>query len=258
MQLQLHQELEEENLNKVICHAIKLDEFFQDIFEYSQPYDPLIHPYYATFIIDFEGWKHRCIKSLEEVLATLAKLYYYTIPNEDDDNKYKTVIFWRWRKRQPANEFLRCQYKPTLPGKEHGGTIRELYKFNYGPRSGVLYNVETGLMVKCATSHTNAPSLLHCISGMLELSTTRLADRLSDSSIGSASEQMAIDGDSGETTSTDDDSCTCFEEVEDILYPRAVNSPAAWICNNKQRLDKAQQQMKELHDIRGSSAFQHW
>ena len=72
-QLQLHQELEEEDLNKVICHAIMLDEFFQKVFEYSQPYDPIIHPPYKIFIIDFEEWKHRPVKNSEEAIAILTK-----------------------------------------------------------------------------------------------------------------------------------------------------------------------------------------
>lgn len=85
-QLQLPQELEDEDLNKVTRHATKLDKFFQDVFGYTQSSDPFIRPYYATFIIDFEGWKRRPIKNYsEEAIATLAKLYYYTVLDEDDN-----------------------------------------------------------------------------------------------------------------------------------------------------------------------------
>ena len=140
-------DLEEEDLNKIARHAIKLDDFFQEVFLYSQPYDPLIFESYTIFIIDFEGWKRRPVKYSDDILTSLSKPYYYKALDESEENRFKTILFWRWRKRQPADEYLRRQYRPSLPGEEHAATIRELHKFDCGPKGGILYDIETGLSV---------------------------------------------------------------------------------------------------------------
>jgi hypothetical protein len=55
------------------------------------------------------------------------------------------IIFWRWRKREPKDNYLQRQYKTALPGEEHAGSIRELYKSMYMPKPGVMYDDDTGL-----------------------------------------------------------------------------------------------------------------
>lgn len=90
--LQIPADLEEEDLNKIARQAFKLDDFFQDVFHYSQPYDPPIYQSYTIFIIDFEGWKRRPIKYSDEVLASLSKLYYYTAIDKDEARQYKTIL----------------------------------------------------------------------------------------------------------------------------------------------------------------------
>ena len=34
------------------------------------------------------------------------KFYHYGILDKEEDSRYKTVIFWRWRKREPHNKYL--------------------------------------------------------------------------------------------------------------------------------------------------------
>ena len=248
--LQIPADLEEEDLNKIARQAFKLDDFFQDVFHYSQPYDPPIYQSYTIFIIDFEGWKRRPIKYSDEVLASLSKLYYYTAIDEDEARQYKTILFWRWRKRQPADEYLRRQYRPSLPGEDHAATVRELYKFSYGPKAGILYDIETGLAIKRAKPQPKPPSLLQRLSGTTNKRETSLQDRLSDNL---DKDNMSVDDTSVGTDSTDDDSfCTLFEELSDELYhPRAVNSPAAWIRHNDQKMERARRQAADRRVARG-------
>ena len=245
-------DLKEEDLNKIARQAVKLDEFFQEVFLYTQPYDPPIFQSYSLFIIDFEGWKRRPIKYSDDTLASLSKLYYYTTIDDDEGSQYKTVLFWRWRKRQPTDEYLRCQYRPSLPGEDHAATMRKLHKFSYGPKAGILYDIETGLAVGRAKPQSKPLSLLQRISGVTERRETTLEDRLSDSFDKQGQEDMMID-DNADMDSTDEDFlCVCFEELSDQLYnPRAVNSPAAWIHHNEQKLEQARRQASIQWDARG-------
>lgn len=146
--LRMPTDLEEDDLNKIARQAVKLDDFFQEVFLYSQPYDPPVFQSYTIFIIDFEGWKRQPLKYSDDTLALLSKLYYYTTIDEVEGSRYKTILFWRWRKCQPADEHLRRQYRPSLPREDHAETICELYKFSYGPKAGILYDIETGLPTK--------------------------------------------------------------------------------------------------------------
>ena len=245
-------DIAEEDLNKIARQAVKLDEFFQEVFLYTQPYDPPIFQSYSLFIIDFEGWKRRPIKYSDDTLASLSKLYYYTTVDDDESSRYKTVLFWRWRKRQPTDEYLRRQYQPSLPGEDHAATIRELYKFSYGPKAGILYDIETGLTVGRAKPQSKPLSLLQRISGATGRRETTLEDRLSDSFDKQGQEDMTMD-DSADTDSTDEDFLYVrFEELSDQLYdPRAVNSPAAWIRHNEQKLERARRQASIQRDVRG-------
>ncbi|EDR04509.1 uncharacterized protein LACBIDRAFT_330399 [Laccaria bicolor S238N-H82] len=230
--LRIPTDLEEDDLNKIARHAIKLDEFFQEVFSYSQPFDPPLYQSYSIFVIDFEGWKRRPIKYSDDMLTCLSKLYYYTTLDEGE-GRFKTLLFWRWRKRKPTDEYLRRQYKPSLP---------ELWRFSYGPKSGILYDIETGLTVKRANSEAKPPSLLQRISSTT--TKAKLLDRLSDGSDGLAPDDMTVDDDSADTKSTNEEFlCIRFEELSDELYdPRAVNSPAAWIRQNDQKLERARRQ----------------
>lgn len=240
--LSLSPDIEEEDINKVARQAIKLDHFFQEAFTYRSVNDLMILPSYSLFIIDFEGWKRRPIK-YDESLKSLIKFYYYNILNEDSDNRYKTVVFWRWRKCEPKDEYLKCQYKVSLPGEEQAGTIRELYKFKYGPKPCISYDVETGLTVGKKKHAPNTASLLQWMN-MHETGTNKsLQERLSD---GTHSE-MSVD----ETDSPTDDRHIDFREVQDILYhPQVVNSPAAWICHNEELLTSARHRTAELRTAR--------
>jgi len=67
---------------------------------------------------------------------------------------------------------------------------------------------------------------------------TTLQDHLSDSFDRQGQDNMAID-DSADMDSTDEEFLYVhFEELSDQLYdPWAVNSPAAWIRHNEQKLD---------------------
>ena len=204
----------------------------------------MILPSYSLLIIDFEGWKRRPIKYDDESLKSLIKFYYYNILNEDSDDRYKTVVFWRWRKREPKDEYLKRQYKVSLPGEEQAGMIRELYKFEYGPKPGISYNVETGLTVGKKKHAPNTASLLQWMN-MHETGTNKsLQERLLD---GMQSE-MSVD----ETDSPTDDGHINFREVQDILYhPRVVNSPAAWIRRNEELLTSTRRRTAELQMAHG-------
>jgi len=35
------------------------------------------------------------------------KFYHYGVFEEEEDDSYKTVVFWRWRKREPHDEYLK-------------------------------------------------------------------------------------------------------------------------------------------------------
>ena len=95
-----------------------MDHFFQEIFAYQGTDEaPILHTY-SVYIIDFKGWKRPPVERSDATLALLAKFYHYEVLEEEEDSRYKTVIFWRWRKRQPRNEYLRQQYKASLP-EEH-------------------------------------------------------------------------------------------------------------------------------------------
>ena len=224
--------------------AIKLDHFFQEAFTYRSVDDLMILSSYSLFIIDFEGWKRRPIKYDDKSLKSLIKFYYYNILNEDNDDRYKTVIFWRWRKREPKDEYVKCQYKVSLPGEEQAGTIRELYKFEYGPKPGISYDVETGLIIGKKKHTPNTASLLQQMN-MHKIGTVKsLQDRLSDST----QSEMSVDESNGST----DDGHVDFREVPDTLYhPRAVNSPAAWIHRNEELLTSARRRTTELRTARG-------
>ena len=219
--LSLTPDIEEGDINKVARQAIRLDHFFQEIFMYRSADDPTILPTYALFVIDFEGWKRRPIPYDEAHLASLVKYYYYSVLDEDTDDRYKTVIFWRWRKREPKDEYLRRQYKVSLPGEEQAGSIRELYKFDYGPKSGVSYDIETGLIVGRKMQTSRAASLLERMAMQDPNTHKSLQERLTDTS----ESEMLIE----DSSSSTDDEHIAFSEVPDTLYhPRAVNSPAAW------------------------------
>ncbi|EDR05226.1 uncharacterized protein LACBIDRAFT_329903 [Laccaria bicolor S238N-H82] len=163
----------------------------------------------------------------EGTIASLNKYYYYGILDKDDNTNYKTVVFWRWRKREPRDNYLKRQFKVSLPGKEYAGTIQELYKFNYGPRPGVTYNLETGLITGRKKPMLNTASLLQRLNMHVTNTNRSLQDRLSDSTPST----MSVD----ERSDSSDKDFNRFPEVPDNLYhPHTVNSPAAWIrCNDE-------------------------
>lgn len=232
--LKLASDIEEEDLSKIAKQAIVLDNFFQEVFSYHSPIDPIIYPTSSVFIIDFEGWRRRPINHTTEPVERLVKFYYYGTFREDDDERYSTVVFWRWRKRKPDNEYLRRQYKTGLPGEEHASTIRELYKFDYAPTGNTLFHLETGLIINNATSGKASTSLLQRIHS--HGTYTAEAEGMDESS-----------------DSTDEDFKTIkFKSVPDILYhPRAINSPAAWIRHNNEKLAKARRDTEESRSTRG-------
>ena len=132
--LSLIPDLEEADINKIAQHATKLDHFFQEIFAYQNMDEtPILHTH-SVFIIDFEGWKRCPVERVEATLALLSKFYHYNVVEEEEDSRYKTVIFWRWRKREPHEEYLRRKYKASLPGEESSTSIREQYRFDYAPK----------------------------------------------------------------------------------------------------------------------------
>ena len=245
--LSLSPDIEEEDINKIARQSTRLDHFFQKVFEYRSTDDPRILPTYSLFIIDFEGWKRRPFRYDETSLATLVKLYYYNVLDEDRDDRYKTVVFWRWRKREPKDEYLKRQYKVSLPGEDQAGTIRELYKFDYGPKPGVSYDIETGLILGRKRPIPNTPSLLQRMD-MHDVNINKtLLERFTDDT---QPAEMLVDVSSDST----DDGSTRFLEVPDVLYhPRAVNSPAAWIRRNEELLVKARRHTAELRAARGES-----
>ena len=238
--LTLIPDLEETDINKIARQAATLDHFFQEIFAYEGKDEaPILHTY-SAFIIDFEGWKRRPVKRDDATLASLAKFYHYKVFEEDGDSEYKTVVFWRWRKRLPRDEYLRQQYKASLPGEEPAHLIREEYRFDYAPRAGTTYDQETGLITSRQTCQSL--SLLERLSG-----NRSLQDRLS-------SETHAVDSSpqSGNSSTDEDLLSVRFTEVPDVLYhPRAVNSPAAWIRFNVKKLKQSQRQTSEARAARG-------
>lgn len=245
--LSLAPDIEEDDINKIARQAIKLDHFFQEAFTFRSTDDPVILPTYALFIIDFEGWKRRSLKYDETSLASLIKFYYYNVLDEDHDDRYKTVVFWRWRKREPKEEYLRRQYKVSLPGEEHAGMIRELYKFDDGPKPGVAYDIETGLITGKKKPTANSISLLQRMNMPIPDANKSLQERLSDNP---QSEEMHIDN----VSDSSDDGYTRFPDVPDVLYhPRAVNSPAAWIRRNEELLNNARRYTAELRTARGEN-----
>ena len=225
--LSLAPDIEEEDLNKIARQAIKLNHFFQEAFTYRSVNDPSILPTYTFFIIDFKGWKCRLIKYDKTTLTSLAKLYYYGVLHEDDDGSYKTIVFWRWRKHEPKDDYLRCQFKVSLPSEEHAGTIRELYKFDYRPRPGVAYDIKMGLITGSKKQASNTASLLQWLS-IPSNDTNKLLQECLSVTIQS---EMSVD----EQSDSINDGPIRFSEVPDTLYhPQAVNSPAAWIhCNDE-------------------------
>ena len=235
--LKLTSDIEEEDLSKIARQAIVLDNFFQEVFAYHNPIDPVIHPTYSVFIVDFEGWRCCPINHTTEPVEHLVKLYYYGVFKEDDDECYHTVVFWCWRKRKPDNEYLRRQYKMGLPGEEHATIIRELYKFDYSPTGDTLFHLETGLIVGKAASNDKSTSLLQ---------------RIRDDTI-LATEPERMD-ESSDFTDDEYDSIR-FEPIPDTLYhPRVINSPAAWIRHNNEKLAKARRYAEENHISGGQLA----
>ena len=242
--LSLAPDIEEEDLNKIARQAFCLDHFFQQAFTYRSVDDPRILDTYAFFIIDFEGWKRRPIKYDETTVASLIKLYYYDVLKEDGDDDYKSVIIWRWRKREPKDDYLKRQYKVSLPGEEHAGAIRELYKFDYGPKPGISYDIETGLILGKKKQLPHTASLLQRMDMHEAVTSKSLQERLSDTS----QLEMSVDEQSDSTQ----DEFDRFPEVPDILYhPWAVNSPAAWIRRNDELLSNARRYTAELRAARG-------
>ena len=176
------------------------------------------------------GWKHRPINRHEESTESLAKFYYYGVFNDNKEYDHKIVVFWRWRKREPKDDYLRRQYKTGLPGEAHAGMIRELYKFAYAPKPGVVYDEDTGIRVVSSHSPSTPLSLLECMGGTPIGGRPSLQDRLSDN----------ISQDTQSTTSDEDLGPGRISEVPDTLYhPRAINSPAAWIRHNETLLENA-------------------
>jgi hypothetical protein len=230
--LSLIPDIEEDDINKVARQAIRLDHFFQEVFTYRSIDDPMILPSYALFIIDFEGWKRWPVRHDETSTASLAKFYHYKVLDEDGDDRHKTVIFWRWRKREPEDEYLKRQYKANLPGEESAESIRELYKFEYSPKAGVSYDIETGLIIGRNKQTANKTSLLQ---------------RMNITSI-----NKSVD----ESSDSTNDECINFPEVLDILHhPRAVNSPAAWIRRNEELLANARRSTAELRAAHGEDVI---
>ena len=236
--LKLAPDIEEEDLSKIARKAAVLDNFFQEVFAYHNPIDPIIHHTYSIFIIDFEGWRRRPINHATEPAEHLAKFYYYGVFKEDDDERYHTIVFWRWRKRKPENEYSRRQYKMGLPGEEHSSSIRELYKFDYAPTGDSLFNIETGLIVNKAT---------------LSKASTSLLQRIGNSGTPPA-EMEGIDESSD--SFSDDSMVTRLETVPDSLcHPRAINSPAAWIRHNNEKLAKACRLAEDNRTTRGGPLY---
>ena len=242
-QLSLIPDLEEPDINKIVQHATKLDHFFQEAFAYQIADETPILDTYSVFIIDFEGWKRRPVERDDMTLASLTKFYHYKVLAEEEDDRYKTVIFWRWRKRMPRDEYLRRQYMALLPGEGPPALIRELYRFDYAPKQGTIYNRETGLITSQKAFTPQSISLLDRLSDGRSLQ-----DRLSSDAFLNTSPQDT------HSSSTDDDLFVVFHEIPDALYhPRAVNSPAAWIRYNMKKLEQARRQTSVIRAARGDA-----
>ena len=241
-QLTLIPDLEEPDINKIARQANRLDHFFQEIFAYqSTDETPILHTY-SVFIINFEGWKRRPVERNDATLASLTKLYHYKVLEEEEDSRYKTVVFWRWRKKEPRDEYLKRQYKALLPGEEPPTLIRESYRFDYAPKLGTTYDRETGLIASRRSLRSQNLSLLERLGRERPLQDRLTYDACPDSLL------PEIHSD----TTDEDLTSVTFPEVPDILYhPRAVNSPAAWIRYNAKKLDEARRRTSELRSARG-------
>ena len=247
--LDLHSDLKGEDLNKVAHEAIKLDHYFQEVFTYRSAVDPPILSSYPAFIIDFMGWKRRPVNLLEEPIESLMKFYYYGVFDDSDEYEHKIIVFWRWRKREPKDDYLRRQYKTSLPGEEHAGMIRERYKFAYAPKPGTKYDDDTGLCVVTSRALSPQLSLLERMGGALPSDRPSLQDRLSDSISRESTPNTRS------TTSDDDLSPIRIAEVPDTLYhPRAINSPAAWIRHNETLLGNARRATADRRASQGIEA----
>ena len=90
------------------------------------------------------------------------------------------------------------------------------------------------------------------MSGTRERRVASLEDRLSDSPDKLIQDNMIVEEDNEDTDSTNEDFlCVRFEELSDQLYnPRAINSLAAWIRHNDQKLERARQQAINNRDTR--------
>ena len=241
-QLSLIPDLEESDIDKIARQATKLDHFFQEIFSYQGTDEPPILHTHSVFVIDFKGWKRRPVERDEATLASLVKFYHYKVLDKEEDSRYKTVIIWRWRKREPCDEYLRRQYKASLPGEDPSSLIRERYRFDYAPKPGIMYDRETGLIASRQAFRSQGISLLERLGGGQSLKERLSGDARSN---GSAPETYS--------NSTDEDlTFVAFPEIPEILYhPRAVNSPAAWIRYNTKKLDQARRRTMALRAARG-------
>ena len=125
--------------------------------------------------------------------------------------------------------------------------IRELYKFDYGPKPGVVYDIEMGLITGKKKPTANLISLLQWMNMPIPDANKSLQERLSDNP---QSEEMHIDN----VSDSSDDGYTRFPDMPDVLYhPRAVNSPAAWIRRNEELLNNARRYTAELRTARGEN-----
>jgi hypothetical protein len=86
--LTLHLDIEEDDLNKITRGVVKIDHYFQEVFTYKSAVDPPILSFYSAFIIDFVGWKFRPINHREETTKSLAKLYYYSVFNDNKEYEH--------------------------------------------------------------------------------------------------------------------------------------------------------------------------
>ncbi|EDR09657.1 uncharacterized protein LACBIDRAFT_318948 [Laccaria bicolor S238N-H82] len=247
--LTLHPDIAEDDLNRVARDAVKLDHYFQEVFTYQSAADPPILSSYTPFVIDFVGWKRRPINRREETTESLAKFYYYDVFDDNEDYDHKVIVFWRWRKREPRDDYLRRQYKTSLPGEEYAGLIRELYKSSYAPKPGVMYDEDTGLRVTKARSLNTSPSLLERMGGSLVKGRLSLQDRLSD-------DASQTDMSTTQSSLSDEDfTAVRITEVPDTLYhPRAINSPAAWIRHNEALLENARRTTTARRTAQGIEA----
>ena len=232
--LVLHPDLKEYDLNKIAREAVKIDHYFQEVFTYQSAVDPPILSSYTAFIVDFVGWKRRPINHRKETIESLSRFYYYGVFDNDNEYEHKVIVFWRWRKREPRDDYLRRQYKTSLPGEEYAESIRELYKSTYAPKPGVVYDKDTGLRVSKGRSLSAPLSLLERMGGSPASGRPSLQDRLSN-------DMPQSNTPSSQSTLSDEDSMSiCITEVPDTLYhPRAINSPAAWIRHNETLLANA-------------------